>query len=75
MTSAPIGTFHAHSTRDAEALIRDGWPYFAITRLEETSKPPAERDLFEIQFEDGLWMLARLDDLVAVVPGVGVSRA
>lgn len=74
MVSAPIGTFHARSTNDAEALKRDGWQYIAINRLEETSKPPAERDLFEIQFEDGLWMLARLDDIVAAVPGVGVSR-
>ena len=33
MTSAPIGTFRAHSTRDGEALARDGQPYFAINRL------------------------------------------
>ena len=74
MVSAPIGTFHVRSTNDAEALKGDGWPYFAINRLEETSGPSAERDLFDDQFEDGLWLLARLDDLVAAVPGVGVRR-
>lgn len=75
MVSTPIGTFHARSTNDAEALKRDGWQYFAINGLEETSKPRAERDLFELHSEDGLWMLARPDDLVAAEPGVvGVSR-
>lgn len=73
MTSVPIGTFRAHSTRDGTAFSRDGEPYFAINRLEARAKPAGDRDLFEIQFADGIWMLARLDDLVAVVSGVGVS--
>lgn len=68
MNSAPLGRFRAHSTRDGGALARDGQPYYAINRLSETSKPDRERDLFEIQFADGLWMLVRLDDLVQVVP-------
>lgn len=68
MSSVPIGRFRAHSTRDGEALSRDGQPYFAINRLSETSKPDGGRDLFEIQFADGLWMLVRFDDLVQVVP-------
>lgn len=72
MSSTPIGRFRAHSTRDGEALARDGQPYYAINRLSETSKPPGERDLFEIQFADGLWMLVRLDDLVQVVPSTSL---
>ena len=68
MSSVPIGRFRAHSTRDGEALARDGHPYYAINRLSETSKPDGERDLFEIRFADGLWMLVRLDDLLQVVP-------
>lgn len=54
--------------------MRDGEAYFAINRLEEKAKPAGDRDLFEIQFAEGIWMLARLDDLVAVVSGVGISR-
>jgi hypothetical protein len=69
--SSAIGTFRAHSTRDGEAVTRDGQPYYAINRLEEASKPEGERDLYEIQFGDGLWMLARLDDLVQIVPRAG----
>lgn len=75
MTSVPIGTFRAHSTRDGMACSRDGEPYFAINRLDERAKPVGDWDLFEIQFADGVWMLARLDDLVAVVSGGGISRA
>jgi hypothetical protein len=72
MSSTPIGRFRAHSTRDGEALARDGEAYFAINRLSETSKPGGQQDLFEIQFADGLWMLVRLDDLVQVVPRASV---
>lgn len=68
MNNDPIGRFRAYSTRDGEAFARDGQPYFAINRLSETSKPEEERGLFEIQFADGLWMLARLDDLAQVLP-------
>lgn len=59
-----IGIFRARVTRDAEALARDGQPYFAMNRLAEKSQPEFERGLFEIQFRDGIWMLAREDDLV-----------
>jgi hypothetical protein len=72
MSSAPIGRFRAHSTRDGEALARDGQPYYAINRLSERSRSEGERDLFEIQFADGLWMLVRLDDLVQVVPSTSL---
>lgn len=60
-----IGVFRARSTRDGEALARDGEPYFAMNRLEEENRIEGDRDLFEIQFGDGLWMLVREDDLVA----------
>lgn len=69
-----IGCFRARVTRDGEALARDGEPYFAMHRLEESSPRPGERALFEIQFADGHWMLVREDDLVAGVVGGGQSR-
>lgn len=72
MSSAPMGRIRAHSTCDGEALAREGQPYCAINRLSETSKRQWERDLFEIQFADGLWMLVRLDELVQVVPRASV---
>lgn len=72
MSSTSIGRFRAHSTRDGEALARDGEAYLVIDRLSETSKPEGQQDLFEIQFADGLWMLVRLDDLVQVVPRASV---
>ncbi|WP_107706241.1 hypothetical protein [Nocardioides allogilvus] len=68
MISDPIGIFRARSTKDGEAFERDGQSYFAINPLQERAKPAGDRDLFEIQFGDGIWMLARLDDLVRVVP-------
>lgn len=60
-----IGVFRARATRDGEALTRDGQPYFAMNRLAEQNRPEGGRDLFEIRFGDGLWMLVREDDLVA----------
>lgn len=62
-----IGVFRARVTRDGEALARDGQPYFRMNRMAEASRPDGDRDLFEIQFADGLWMLVREDDLVAGV--------
>lgn len=56
-------------TRDGQALARDGQPYFAINRLAEETPSPGDRDLFEIQFADGRWMLAREDDLLAGIIG------
>ncbi len=60
-----IGVFRARVTRDGEAFARDGHPYFCMNRLAEQNRPDGDRDLFEIQFSDGLWMLVREDDLVA----------
>ena len=42
-----------------------GSPYYGMNRLGETNRPEAERDLYEIRFADGLWMLVREDDIVA----------
>jgi hypothetical protein len=64
-----IGIFHARMTRDGEALARDGQPYYGMNRLGETNRPVVERDLFEIRFADGLWILVREDDLVVGVIG------
>lgn len=60
-----IGYFRARVTRDGEAMVRDGQPYFAMNRLAEENPVHGDRDLFEIQFADGLWMLVREDDLVS----------
>lgn len=60
-----IGVFRARVTRDGEGLERDGQPYFQMNRMAEASRLDGDRDLFEIQFGDGLWMLVREDDLVA----------
>lgn len=68
MTSNPggsIGVFRARSTRDGEAVSRDGQRYFSINRIEEQNPPSGARALYEIRFGDGLWMLVREDDLVA----------
>lgn len=66
-----IGYFRARATRDGVAIARDGEPYFAMNRLQEENPADGDRDLFEIQFADGLWMLVREDDLVAgvITPG------
>ncbi|HXH78418.1 hypothetical protein [Nocardioides sp.] len=62
--SEGIGTFRARVTRDAAAVERDGEQLFAMNRLEERRGRPGDRPLYEIQFSDGVWMLAREDDLV-----------
>jgi hypothetical protein len=59
-----LGCFRARVTRDGEAMMRDGQPYFAMNRLGEDDPAEGDRDLFEIQFADGRWMLVREDDLV-----------
>jgi hypothetical protein len=59
-----IGVFRARVTRDGEAIARDGQPYFAMNRLAEAHRADGERDLFEIRFADGVWLLVLEDDLV-----------
>ena len=54
----PLGTFHAVVTRDGAALERDGQTYFAINNV-----PTGVGCEWEIMFEDGQWMLAKLEDL------------
>ena len=66
-----VGIFRARVTRDGEALARDGQPYFDMNRLDEENRPDGERDLFEIQFADGIWMLVREDDIVAGIIDYG----
>ena len=53
------GVFRANSTRDGEAHVRDGEPFYALNRLDNQ----ADQDIVEIQFSDGFWMLATPDDL------------
>jgi hypothetical protein len=58
---AVLGTFQAVSTRDGEALSRNGHPYFEVAEVGVDGR--GER-LVEIRFGDGLWMLATESDLV-----------
>jgi hypothetical protein len=55
----PLGVFRAVVTRDHIARTRDGCPYYAIAHVSEHSDGP----VYEIRFDDGLWMLAGGDDL------------
>ena len=56
----PIGTFHAHVTRDGEARRREGAVYVLVRDLGLDAN--GEREL-EVMFEDGMWMLVREADL------------
>lgn len=58
----PLGTFHAVVTRDGEGQRRSGQPFYRLNELSET-KPVEGGRLFEVMFEDGMWMLAREQDL------------
>ena len=54
----PRGWFNAVKTRDAEARVRDGHPFYLANELDSGAG-----QVFEVQFADGHWMLATLDDL------------
>jgi len=56
------GTFHAVSTRDGEARRRSGESFYQYRELSE-SEPSDRGRLYEVLFADGVWMLAREDDL------------
>lgn len=53
----PLGRFRAVETRDGEAAERDGQVFYAATEL-KFAQP-----LWEVMFEDGMWMLASPGDL------------
>lgn len=57
----PLGWFHAVETRDAVAKTRDGWPNFEGHPRGVDLKG---RQLVEIRFGDGEWMLAVEVDLL-----------
>lgn len=59
-TGEPKGTFHAVSTRDGEALVRDGQEFYDIN---PRGTDHSGSGLFEIRFGDGVWMLATAEDL------------
>jgi hypothetical protein len=75
----PLGVFRAVVTRDGEGEARHGQPYYAITRIHERLTGAEQAvdlrqrggELFEIQFGDGVWMLARAADLAAGSIGQG----
>jgi hypothetical protein len=53
-----LGVFRAVSTRDGEALARDGQEFYSLNPLDAQ-----EEAIVEIQFSDGIWMLATPTDL------------
>jgi len=53
-----LGRFRANSVRDAQAISRDGSPYYELNPLPSSAEP-----VVEIRFADGCWMLAGLADL------------
>jgi hypothetical protein len=55
-----LGVFHAVSTRDGEALARDGQAFYAANPKGIDSRGI---DVYELQFADGFWMLATANDL------------
>src|SRR4051812_42885964 len=59
-TGEPKGTFHAVSTRDGVALLRNGQPFYEINVMGVDS---LGAELFEILFGDGVWMLASSEDI------------
>jgi hypothetical protein len=58
-TAQPLGWFLAKRTRDAEAQRRDGSPFFALNWMASST----EEVVAEVQFGDGMWMLASGDDV------------
>jgi hypothetical protein len=56
----PLGVFHAVSTRDGVARERNGQAYFAANSKGIDSRGA---DVYEVQFADGVWMLATANDL------------
>lgn len=66
-TGKALGTFHAVSSRDASAQARDGQAFYALNPLDSRGV----ETMAEIQFGDGVWMLAASDDLKT--PNLGSS--
>jgi hypothetical protein len=58
-TGKSLGIFRAVSSRDGEALARDGQTFYALKPVESRGA----EIIAEIQFGDGVWMLAASDDL------------
>jgi hypothetical protein len=58
-TGETLGVFHAVSTRDGEAQARDGQGFYALNPKDSQ----ADEAIMEIQFSDGVWMLATSDDI------------
>jgi hypothetical protein len=56
----PIGVFRARSTRDANALERDGQNVFAMNDVPGSTAGAA---IIEVLFEDGYWMLCDVEEL------------
>lgn len=62
-----LGIFRAASTRDGEAQSRHGQAFYALNPL----TTEADQEIVEIQFGDGLWMLATPRDLDTVSRNLG----
>lgn len=60
----PVGVFRARATRDAQARERDGMTIMLIKELQAEGEP-----VFEVMFEDGVWILASSVDIDPVPSG------
>ncbi len=59
-TNRPVGVFRAVATRDGNALDRDGQPFFRLNHVFDDLR---DGPFYEIQFGDGVWILAATPDL------------
>ena len=59
-----LGVFRAVSTRDGEAQARDGQAFYTLNPQDSQ----VNQAVVEIQFDDGVWMLATADDLEMTGP-------
>lgn len=69
-----LGVFRARASRDGVAREHDGRHYYAMNEVVERTEHP-DGALFEVQFADGLWMLARGRDLIAAATDTVASRS
>lgn len=66
----PRGVFHAVETRDGVGLARDGQTFYDANDLSSDNV-----DLWEIMFEDGLWILVSPGDLTWVGGAEGPTQS
>ncbi len=59
-TNRPVGVFRAVATRDGNVLGRNGQPFYRLNHIFDDLRAGP---IYEIQFGDGVWILAATPDL------------